>query len=75
MGNSRVFEKWVPSMMNTDFESMGKTGMAAMKKDLSIALESAKEFSPRPRRPSHRRKLRLPWLSVAALCAQATRCQ
>ena len=35
-------------MMNTDFESMGKTGMAAMKKDLSIALESAKEFSPRP---------------------------
>ena len=48
MGNSRVFEKWVPSMMNTDFESMGKTGMAAMKKDLSIALESAKEFSPRP---------------------------
>lgn len=45
MGNSRVFEKWVPAMMNTDFESMGKTGMAAMKKDLSIVLESAKEFS------------------------------
>ncbi len=45
MGNSRVFEKWVPAMMNSDFESMGKTGMAAMKKDLSIVLESAKEFS------------------------------
>ena len=45
MGNSRVFEKWVPAMMNNDFESMGKTGTAAMKKDLSIVLESAKEFS------------------------------
>ena len=54
---------------------MGKTGMAAMKKDLSIALESAKEFSPRPLDGPLTAANSVCWLSVAGLCAQATRCQ
>lgn len=45
MGNSRVFEKWVPTMIEGDGSAMGKNGMASMKKDLSIVLEAAKEFS------------------------------
>jgi putative dehydrogenase len=48
MGNSRVFEKWVPAMMPDETAGPADCnthGMASMKKDLSITLEAAKEFS------------------------------
>jgi hypothetical protein len=33
MGNSLVFEEWVPRMLSGDFEGMGKTGLAIMRKE------------------------------------------
>jgi 3-hydroxyisobutyrate dehydrogenase len=45
MANSMVFQKWVPHMLADDFESPGQSGMHAVKKDLSMALEAANMFS------------------------------
>ncbi len=36
-GNSLVWEQWVPKMLEGDFEGMGGTGLAIMRKDLGIA--------------------------------------
>ena len=37
MGNSLVWEQWTPKMLEGDFEGMGGTGLAIMRKDLGIA--------------------------------------
>ena len=44
-GNSLVWEQWVPKMLEGDFEGMGKTGLAIMRKDLGIAT-GAPSFTP-----------------------------
>ena len=36
-GNSLVWEQWTPKMLEGDFEGMGGTGLAIMRKDLGIA--------------------------------------
>ena len=41
MGNSLVFEEWVPHMLSGDFEGMGKTGLAIMSKECVHCVPSA----------------------------------
>eukprot|EP01051_Picozoa_sp_SAG22_P008688 SAG22_NODE_680_length_7934_cov_5.365539_2_plen_390_part_00 len=45
LSDSTIFQKWVPTMIASNFDGPGQSGMHAVKKDLSIALEAANMFS------------------------------